>query len=158
MAYTKKLAAVAEAVLQPDEALLAGVRGMSKGSTKHIVGGAAGGVAGGAIGAVVGQRVGKAEREEGADQLAGAGLPTLPPQLALGLTHKRLLIFSRSTVSGKAKDLVAEIPRDRIARIEGEDKGKLAPNRLTVHLKDGASVDFEIVRLDGFQTIVDAFG
>jgi hypothetical protein len=158
MSYTKKLAAVAGAVLEPDETLLAGVRGMSKGSTKGIVGTAAGGVAGGAIGTILGQRAGKDARQEGAEQAESAGLGTLPPQLAVGLTQKRLLIFSRSPVSGKAKDLVAEIPRDRISHLDGEDKGKLAPNRLTVHLKDGASVDFEIVRLDGFRTIVDAFG
>lgn len=158
MSYTKKLADVAGPVLQADEMLLAGVRGMSKGSTKHIVGGAAGATVGGAVGALIGQRAGTAEREAGADQLAEAGLPTLPPQIALGLTHKRLLIFSRSTVSGKAKDLVAEIHRDSIASIDGEAQGKLAPNRLTVHLKNGAAIDFEVVRLDGFQTMVDAWG
>jgi len=155
--YTKKLAPVANPHLQQGEVLLAAVRGMSKGATKGIVGGTAGMVAGGALGAILGGRAGNDDRAAGEAQARDAGLGDLPPQLALGLTDRRLLVFSRSAVSGKAKDLVGEIPRDRIAEIEGKDLGKLSPNRLTVHLTDGTAVDFEVVRIDGYQTIVEAY-
>ena len=157
--YTSKLQKVTDAVLEPGERLQAGVRGMRAGATAHIVGGAAGAVAGGAVGAVIAGRVSGAGRDVGNEAETAAGFPDLPPQIAMALTDRRLLVFKRGGVSGKAKDLVVAIPRGDIGSITGADSGsKLRPDRLTVTLTDGSAVDFEVVKNDGYQAIVDAFG
>lgn len=163
--YTKKLQPVAEDVLESGERLLGAVRASGRGVTRAVIGGAAGAVGGvtaapamGGVGAVIGSEAGAADRAEGRQEEEAAGLPPLPPQMALGLTDRRLLIFKRSALSGKPKELVAQIPRDRIEGIEGEDSGSaLKPDRLTVVLIDGGQVSFEIPRADGFAPLVEAF-
>ncbi len=157
--YTPKLSKAATDALEPGETLLAGVRGMSAGSTARIVGGAAGAVGGGAVGLVIADRLTGAKREAGEEAEAEAGLSELPSQLALGLTDRRLLVFGRGGLTGKPKDLVAFIPRDAVASITGEDSGsKLKPDRLTVQLTDGKTVDFEVVKNDDYRRVVEAFG
>lgn len=156
--YTKNLEAKAAAVLEADEQLLAGARGMSSGSTAQIAAGGAGAVAGGAVGSAVADKATRGRRQEGRQQEAAAGLGELPPQLAVGLTTKRLLVFKRGSLSGKPKELVAELPRESITAIAGEDSGSMVkPDRLHVRLTDERAVTFEIVKKDGYQGIVDAF-
>jgi hypothetical protein len=152
-AYTGKLAKVAGPVLAPGEQLQAGARGMRWGFTKELASHAARGVVGGAVAAAI-----PGSAEDGAEQAARAGLPDLPPQLALGLTDRRLLVFKRSAMSGKAKELVGELARDRIRHVEAiASDSKLRPDRLGVQLDDGEAVWFEVVRGDGAQAIADAF-
>jgi hypothetical protein len=156
--YTPKLQKAASPVLEPGEVLEAGVRAMSGGATARIVGGAAGSVVGGAAGALAASAIVSASSSPGEAATAAAGLGALPPQVAVGLTDRRLLIFKRGGISGAAKGLVATIDRAGIAAVDGEDSGsKLMPDRLTVTLIDGRAVDFEVVKLDGFQRVVDAF-
>lgn len=156
--YTTSLAKAARDVLESGEQLLAGVRGMSAGSTAQIVGGVAGAALGGAVGMVIADKATAKGRASGKEAEAGAGIAALPPQLALGLTDRRLLIFKRGGLSGKAKELVGFVPRESIASIEGEDSGsKLKPDQLRVRLVDGSEVTFEIVKNDGFSHLVDAF-
>lgn len=156
-AYTPKLAKVAKDVLEPGETLLAGARAMTKGATKSIIAGAAGAVAGGAAGVAVAGAVSGKEAEEGRKQAKDAGLGDAA-QVAVGLTDRRLLVWKRSGLSGKAKDLIGEIPVSRIAKIEGRDSGsKLKPDDLSVGLSDGSTVDFEVVTADGYEGIARAF-
>jgi hypothetical protein len=155
--YTPKLAKVAADVVGPGEALLAGSRAMSKGSTKGIIAGATGAVAGGAVGMAIGASIAKEGVEEGRAQAGAAGIDHAP-QIAIGLTDRRLLIWKRGGLSGKPKDLIGEIPLDLVGSIDGEDSGsKLKPDRLTVHLTDGAEVEFEIVKADGYEKILTEF-
>lgn len=149
--YTDALRKVAETELEPGEQLLAGVRAMSAGATARIVTSAAGSAVGGAVGLLVTGRL----RGRGR---AGEQAAQLPEQVAIGLTDRRLLIFSRSALTGRAKHLVTQVRRADIAAIDGEDSGsKLRPDRLTVRLVDGSKIDFEVVKVDGFQHLVDAF-
>lgn len=156
--YTPKLQKVASQVLEPGEVLHAGVRAMSAGATARIVGGAAGGAAAGAVGAVAAAAIVDGASRAAEEATAAAGLGQLPPQVAVGLTDRRLLVFKRGGVSGAAKGLVATIPRASIVDVDGADSGsKLKPDRLTVTLADGRAVDFEVVKNDGFQRVVEAF-
>lgn len=155
--YTPKLAKAAEGVLDPGEALLAGSRAMSKGGTKGIVAGAAGAVAGGGAGMAVGNAVSREAAEEGRVQAEEAGIGHAS-QVAVGLTPRRVLVWKRSGLSGKAKGLLGEIPLERVRDIEGADSGsKLKPDRLTVHLTDGSHVEFEVVKTDGYERILREF-
>ena len=155
--YTTKLAKAAEAVLQPGETLLAGTRAMTKGGTKGIVAGAAGAVAGGAAGMAVGDAVSREDVAEGRAQAEGAEIGHAP-QVAVGLTSQRLLVWKRSGLSGKAKSILGEIPLERVRDMDGSDsRSKLKPDRLTVHLTDGSHVEFEVVKADGYESIVGEF-
>jgi hypothetical protein len=99
---------------------------------------------------------GEAARE-GSARSEEAGLGSAP-QVALGLTPRRLLVFKRSGMSGKAKGLLGALPIDDIVTVEGADSGsKLKPDLLTVGLRSGGSLTFEVVKADGCDEIVKAF-
>jgi hypothetical protein len=156
--FTKTFSNAAQAELQPGETVLAAARGLPKGAVARVAG-ATGGLAGaGAVGAIIGLKVTGKKAEEGAAQGATAGLDTLPPQLALGLTNRRLLVYRRSTVSGKMTDFFGEIPRERIRSIDSfEGSNPFKPHRLTVTLDDGGTIEFEIVRMDKASPLSEAF-
>ena len=154
--YVDKLQKKAAEVMDSGEALVAAVRAMSKGGTKAIVLGTVGAVLGGAsvaAGANAGNKAGDAAR----DQAAAAKI-SHATQVALGLTDRRLLIWSRGAFLGRAKDLIGEIALDRIQSIEGQTSGSMmTPDPLRVRLADGNLIEFEIVKVDGIERFVKAF-
>ena len=157
MGYTGKLQKVAASVLEPGEDLLAGARAMTSGATASIIGGAAGAVAGGGAGMLIADKLTGDAAKEGRARAERAGVGSAP-QVALGLTSRRLLVWKRSGLSGKAKELIGTLPVEEIASVEGEDSGsKLKPDLLTLGLRSGESLTFEIVKADGYGEIVQAF-
>lgn len=157
MAYTEKFEKAAKDVLRPGETVQAAVRGMSRGGTAAIAGGAAGGMVG-SVGIAAGASYGQAATRTGDEQTEAAGFGALPAQLAFGLTDQRLLFFGRSSLTGAAKKLVAELPRDAIRAIIGEPSSNpMRPDQLTVHLDGDRTLEFEVVRNDGVATLIDAF-
>lgn len=157
MGYAAKLRKAAAPVLEPGEELLAGARAMTSGATESIVWGAAGAVAAGGAGVVVADKLTGEAAREGAAQSEEAGLGSAP-QVALGLTPRRLLVFKRSGISGKAKGLLGGLAVADIATVEGADSGsKLKPDLLTVRLRSGELLTFEVVKADGYDEIVKAF-
>lgn len=138
--YVDTLRPVAESHLEPGETLLAGARGMRSHGTAQIVGGIICGVA------------------STTPHANGTPVDGLPAQIAVGLTDRRLLVFKRGGISGRARDLVATIPRASIVTVEGvASDSKLTPDWLTATLDDGAVIHFEIVTMDNFESIVSAF-
>lgn len=157
MGYTPKLQKVAAAVLEPGEELLAGARAMTSGATASIIGGAAGAVAGGGAGLLAAEKLTRDAAEEGQAQAEAAGVGSAP-QVAVGLTSRRFLIWKRSGLSGKAKELIGVLAVEDVTAVEGEDSGsKLKPDLLTLRLRSGESLTFEIVKVDGYGEIVQAF-
>lgn len=156
--FTDTFAKSAAGDLQPGESVLAAARGMPVGAVARVAGSAGGAVAGGAIGAIIGIKMTEKRAAEGAAQGVAAGVGELPSQLSLGLTDRRLLIYRRSPVSGKTTEFFGEIPRSSIRSIDAfEGSNPLKPHRLSVTLTDGATVEFEIVRMDGAAPLAEAF-
>lgn len=156
--FTNELTAAAEAagILEPGEQMHAAVRGLALGGAFSIATHATEEFI--ANWGSLGERFVGADLRTGREAYEAAGLPEMPKMLALGLTSQRLLIFERSRNSGKLRDKIAEIPRDQIVTMVPEKtRNPIKPHRLTVLLRDGVAVPFEIVKVDGVDTIADAF-
>jgi hypothetical protein len=150
--FTDRLAPLADDVLEPGERLLAAFRGRAGDSAgdwerpaEHYVG---------RIGSLLGPRFPR--RRPVVDPRTG--LPTMPPLLALGLTDRRILVFSRGAVTGRTRAFVGAVPRERIRRLDVEAKTvPFGRDRLTIHLVDGAPVAVETVRGASVERFTEAF-
>lgn len=155
--YTPKLSKVAGDHLQPGERLIAGIRAMSKGSTGSIIAGITGATVGGAAGMVHASKATEKAAGEGREQSEDAGVGHAA-QVAVGLTDQRVLVFKRSPLSGKAKELLGAVPLSDVDNISGADSGsKLKPDTLTVHLNGGSLLEFEAVKADDYNSVVQAY-
>lgn len=152
--YTKKMQPIAAGVLQPGEVLLAGCRANAKGTTNAAAVGGAFGLIGGAVAVAVMRN--KAEKEEDGDDVAGSIAARWPkePQVAIGLTDRRLLVWKRSMMTAKPTELIAEFPREQVTSLTAE-RGKLS-DPMTILFADGSAVLVEVVRIDGARRIVAA--
>ncbi len=131
------LKSLCEPHLEPGEEFLGGTRVNQKGMAKAAAGFGIGGAIGGGIAAAATSKNRAAQTD--------AGFPTTP-QLAFGLTDRRLLVFNRSVMSGKPKDLLASVALAEIASSHFEP-AKLVP-KLHLVLTSGAEVGFEAIKLD----------
>lgn len=128
--YTSRLSKAAAAVLRPGEELLAGARAMPKGA------------------------IGPPAGDEGS---VAAAVPYVP-RVALGMTDRRLLVFRRGGLRGSPKDLIGEIPIERIAALQEPPSERPARTEaFLLHLTDGSALAFEVLRADGADAIVSAF-
>ena len=110
-AKTKLLGKAGDGVLVAGETPLAVVRAMKPGNIKKTA--VAGGI-GGLLGAAVANRMDKGSPEAGFVELA---------RMVLALTDQRLLVFTQSQMTGKAKALHAELPLASVTDVEvGEGK------------------------------------
>lgn len=153
--YTKKMQPIAASVLQPGEILLAGCRANAKGATNAAAIGGAFGLIGGAVAVAVMRN--KAEKEEeGSEDNDGSIAARWPkePQVAIGLTDRRLLVWKRSMMTAKPTELIAEFPRGQVTSLTAE-RGKLS-DPMTISFADGSAVLVEVVRIDGARRIVAA--
>ena len=97
---TKVLTKLASGHLAADEELLIGLRVNLKGTALGV------GLSG--IGGVLGAIAGSKTLKKGQDQAEAAGIQ-FTQQMALGLTPGRIILWSRSTLSGKPKEIIGEI-------------------------------------------------
>jgi hypothetical protein len=137
-----QIQALAEPQLEAGEQFLGGVRVNQKGMTT-------GAALGGLVGAAVAHRAAKGQREA----QRAAGLPALT-QMAFGLTDRRVLIFSRSAMSGKPKAFVAALALDDVVGIDFEP-AMLLP-KLSISFHDGNVARFEAVRIDEPEAFANA--
>ena len=82
-----------------------------------------------------------------------AGIP-FTQQMALGLTNKRLLLWSRSQLSGKPKDLIGEIPFSEIIDVIFE-KGTLM-DRIALTFSGEKVLELESIKVDKGDLFVTA--
>jgi hypothetical protein len=101
----------------------------------------AAGALGGAVGAVIADKAATPGRESATE----AGFPT-DRQQALAVTDQRILVFRRSALSGKPKDLVGEVPLAAVAGIEHQP-GRMG-DTLRFTMASGHQTQFECVKVD----------
>jgi hypothetical protein len=151
--YLKKLAKHCSEHLAADEQFEGALFARPAGTISRSVGFGAAGLAG----AVVSERAAKKRREghEGAtDEGSAAAFPA--GDVALGLTHRRMLVFKHSQVSGKPKEMLAEYPLDQVAGMS-QEKRKLHRS-FHLHFVDGSLVDLDVVKMAKPEEFIDAFG
>jgi hypothetical protein len=133
-------------VLEADEDYLATSRVLPKGSAIGIGVTALGGVIGGTLGSsMVGDSVDAASEAIGSDAA---------PQMAFGLTARRIIVWKCSPLSGKPTDVIGEIGLDSIASATFE-KGLFA-GALTLGFADGKTAEFTMVKVDKAQRFAEA--
>ena len=135
---TKTLAELATGHLQPDEELIVGLRVNLKGTALGI--GFAGGIAG-VAGALAGSKVMK----EGQDQAKDAGIP-FTQQMALGLTKSRIILWERSIVSGKPKEIIGHILLSEIKEVEF--KSGFLGDKLSLTFSMDKILELESIKVD----------
>ncbi|MGQ0825675.1 MAG: hypothetical protein ACT4OX_11745 [Actinomycetota bacterium] len=133
-----QLEALAAPHLADGERVLGGVRVNKKGTVRRAA-------LFGGIGGVVGGALSHNATTAGTKAQAVVGLPPAA-QMALAVTDHRLLVFSRSAMSGKPKDLLMSVPIDHVVGVALEP-AKLVP-KLTMEFADGNAVEFEAIKLD----------
>ncbi len=94
----QQLIKLSTGILEKDETLLAGLRV----NLKRLVAGITAASLFGAPGILVGSSIIDKERKQSSENTG----VELTPQMAFGLTNKRLLLWKRSQVSGKPTELI----------------------------------------------------
>ena len=133
-------------VLAQDEDYLAACRVLPKGSAFGIgvtaIGGIAGATAGGSI---VGDAVSAASQATDSEAA---------PQMAFGLTTRRIVVWRCSPVSGKPADVIGEIALDSISSVAFEKS--LFAGALTLDFTSGKTAEFTMVKADKPQVFAEA--
>ena len=137
-AKTKLLGKASDGLLRTGEEPLAVVRAMKPGQLKRSA--VAGGI-GGLVGAALAHKLDKASEAAGVVEL---------PRMVLALTGERMLVFTQSALTAKAKELRFEFPVADFAAVEaGEGKVlgmKVVP--LAFQLRDGDTFAVEVPFVD----------
>jgi hypothetical protein len=138
--------------LGADEQLMSALLMQPAGTTKKMV---LGGVVGGAIGAAVAA----ASQKKGAGTEAGSVADGFPnPPIVLGVTSRRVLVWSFSQLSGKPKELLGAIP---VASVAGVTVGTGRLSRpFTIEFVDGSVVHGEAptgTDPDGFRDAITRY-
>jgi hypothetical protein len=124
--FLKQVNEVSEGVLQPGEAVAAA--SWVQGSQRVAgYGSAGGGLVGAVAGEVMDRRAQKKEAAEKAEEVAA-----LPPEhpfeipaqngAVLAITDRRIILFSRGGMSGKAKEPIFDLPLEEIERVDRDER------------------------------------
>ena len=143
-------------VLEPGETLVAAAKAMPRGSVHEIILGAAGGVAAAGVspgllgpGIIAGQKAGSSRTAEGKAEREAAGVNVgSAVQVLLGVTDRRVVLISLSTL-GKAKEVLAAADLSDIASVVmGESKlfGQTMAE-IVLTLDGGAEVGFGVAKV-----------
>ena len=84
--------------------------------------------------------------------LKDAGIP-FAQQMALGLTKSRIILWSRSQMSGKPKEVIGEIPLSEIVGATFE-KGKLG-DLIQLQFADSNSLQLESIKVNKGEDFID---
>jgi len=149
--YLKKVVKAKGGELPADEEFTAATFTNPAGAAARSAGFGVGGVVGGAIAARAGS---KREDEHGEAHRSGLAERLPSGQLVLGLTNKRLLVYSFAQMKGGPKDLIDEFPLSDLAGADIE-KLKLV-YRLVLRFADGSVVDLDAGRAAGAPEFAEA--
>jgi hypothetical protein len=130
----QRLTMLASDQLAPGETIVAGARCAPVGAAKRR---ALGGGLGGLVGAL-------AVTREGAPGHVLYG-EALPQDIALGLTDRRILIYSVNSFSGKTNKVLREIPLAHVGGVEHEEGRFLTRKiiRFSLRFSDGSLLELE---------------
>ena len=140
--WTKKIMKSVGGDLAADEQLEDGVFLNPAGTTSGMIGRQAGGL----IGAAVASKMQK-NKAEASTLATDTGIAAEWPEkpVVVGLTGRRLLLWSHSQMSGKPKELIGEIDLDRVAGIDVEKKK--ATFDTTIRFTDGSGIQLEAPKI-----------
>jgi len=132
---TDQLAKVAADRLEPGEVIMAGARCVPVGATSRraLTFGLAG-----ALGGTVHTKLGAP-----ADHALHG--ESLPHDLALGLTERRILVFAVSTLTGRATKVIRSVPLAHVVGVDNEESRSLGRKmpRLRLRFTDGSTLALE---------------
>lgn len=139
---TKTLIKLVAEHLQPGEELLVGLRVNLKGTALGI------GLSAGGAGLALGSKV----MSEGQTQAEDSGIP-FSQQMALGLSNQRIIVWSRSALTGRPKKILGQIPFSEINEVVFKP-GRLG-DKLTLKLQQDRTLELESVKIDKGQDFTD---
>ena len=142
---TKVLQKLTAAHLSDGETLMIGLRVNLKGTALGV--GLSAGI-GGVLGAVAASKT----MENGIKQAEEAGIP-FTQQMALGLTERRIILWSRSQMSGKPKQIIGEIPLSAINDVTFE-KGKIG-DQIELQFSENRNLQLESIKIDKGENFVN---
>jgi hypothetical protein len=170
--FTKRAAKAAAGHIAVTETVLAGTNVMP--TPFQVAGGATtgGAIAGGLVGAAIGAAVDKRRERKQDEDDAGRALPEIAGRPAagesipkngalLGITEQRLLVWKISGI-GKPKELLFEVPLDRIESVAWHDadtkwfRGSPKSTLIWVGLTDGTVIPTAAISLGPAGKYVDA--
>ena len=136
--YPAKLTKTAADHLESGESFVAGAKCVPAGGIKRRA-------MGGGFGAI-GAAVASASRPAG-HSIAGADLPS---SFAIGLTQRRLFVFSVSTMSGRTSKVHTIVPIEQISAVTGEGSRTVGISQLnvTILFVDGSQLQLEVPRVE----------
>jgi hypothetical protein len=139
--WANKISKAAAGELQPGEQVVAGMFVQPLGSSSRMVGAATGGLVGAALASKL------RTKDDGTLVSDTGSAASLPDQkLAIGLTDRRLLVYSFGGLMGKPKELLTSLDRSALAGVDVQN-GKLA-NRVTLVFADGSGKMYEAPRMN----------
>ena len=140
--WTKKIMKTVGSDLAADEQLEDGMFLNPAGTTSGMVGRQAGGLIGAAV-------AGKMQKNKAAAStlVSDTGIAETWPKhpVVVGLTGRRMLMWSHSQMRGKPKELIGEIPLEQIAGIDIEKKK--ATFDATLRFTDGSGILLEAPKI-----------
>jgi hypothetical protein len=140
--WTKKITKAVGGDLAADEHLEDGVFLNPSGTTSGMMGRQAGGLIGAAVAA-------KMQKNKTATSTlvtdAGLAADWLSKPVVVGLTGRRMLLWSHSQMSGKPKELIGEIPLENVASFSVEKKK--ATFDTTITFTDGSGILLEAPKI-----------
>lgn len=150
--WAKKITKSVGDDIRPDEQVEAGLFVQPGGMTGALMGRELGGIVG-HVTAVRSQS--KKEANQGIVRYDGVAASIPNANTVIGLTAGRMLFWKHGKMSGKPKELIAEVPLSEIAALDME-KGKLT-HALVIRFADGSAVAFEAPRIGRPDTFREAF-
>ncbi len=140
--WTKKITKAVGGDIAADEQLEDGLFLNPSGTTTGLMARQMGGLVGAAIAGKV-----QKNRSEASELVTDSGLAAEWPEhpVVVGLTGRRMILWSHSQMSGKPKEKVGEIPLEQVARFDVE-KNK-ATYAATIHFSDGTAKVLEAPKI-----------
>jgi len=138
--WTKKISKVAGSTLQPGEQVREGILCQPSGLTSQLMARSIGGIAGAAIASKL-----RTKDDGTIDSTSGIAGTVPDGPIAVGLTDRRVLVYSFAKMTGKPKDLLLTMPASDLAAVDVQ-KGTAA-HKVTLMFADGTGKTFEVPRI-----------
>lgn len=139
--WVKKITKAVGDDLEPGEQLQVGVLLQPSGTTMRMAAVQGGGL----IGAAIAAKVSKTDTAELRDDVGTAATLPAGQALVVGVTDRRVAVWSHGKLSGKPKDFVTSIPFEAIAGVDIEKRK--ATYAVTLVFSDGTGRLFESPRM-----------
>ncbi len=141
--HLKKIKSGGKADLRPDETVWAGIFLNPDGFTKKLMAKEIAGV----VGSAIADRRGPSDGHDASVLVTDRGIAALFPatRIWIAVTNQRTLVWGHSTLSGKPKGLLAELPTTAIHMVDLEPR--TATFGVTLIFSDGTGKRYEAPKL-----------